>query len=414
MTLSVVHFSTADNEGGSGRSAYRIHDGLRRLGHKSHMLVGTKFTNDADVDTVHGGGLGRLTDRVAEEATRRLGLQYLYYPSSRRLLGHPWVVKADIVQLYNTHGGYFSHRLLPALAGRAPVVWRLSDMWSITGHCAYSGACENWRTGCSPCPDLASYPPLPVDVAGMLWRLKKRLYRNSRLTIVAPSSWAERIARESPLFEGCSVHRIPNGLDQMVFRPIEREAACAVLGIDPSRRTILFSAHVVDDNPRKGTGQLIEALNRLGARDDVQILLAGIGGENWRGKVPQHVVPLGFLRDDRLIAAANAAAHVVVAPSVAENLPNSILEAMSCGKPVVAFDAGGIRDAVQSDETGILVPASDVSALAEAVGRLIDDDNTLARMGAAALAVARRDYDGQVQARRFESLYLSLLGRSAP
>lgn len=411
MSLSVVHFSTADNIGGSGRSAYRIHTGLRDLGHRSRMLVGTKDTFDDDVETTHGGGFGRLADRMAEELTRRLGLQYHYYPSSSRILDHPWVKSADIIQLYNTHGGYFSQRILPQLARIAPIVWRLSDMWPMTGHCAYSGACEKWRDGCSPCPDLGSYPPISRDSAGFLWKQKQSLYRQSNPTIVAPSSWIENLARQSPLFAGFNVHRIPNGLDLSIFRPIDRHSACAVLGLDPSRPTLLFSAHVVDDNPRKGSGLLMEALNRMTSIQNAQVILAGIGGEKWRGKIPHHVVPLGFLADDRLIAAANAAADAVVVPSTSENLANSIIEAMACGKPVVAFDAGGIRDAVVPEQTGLLVPVSDTEALAAALERVLIDPEVRGRLGRNALAFAQQEYDSKRQANRFETLYETLTRR---
>ena len=170
--MNIVHFSTSDSEGGSARSARRIHETLRRLGHQSHMLVGTKASHDPDAATVHGGGARRILDRLADEATLRLGLQYLWYPSGTRILAQPWVRDAAIIQIYNTHGGYLSHRLLPDLARLAPVVWRLSDMWAMTGHCAYAGPCERWRQGCGRCPDLARYPALPVDTTALLWRVK--------------------------------------------------------------------------------------------------------------------------------------------------------------------------------------------------------------------------------------------------
>ena len=113
MTLSVVHFSTADGEGGSARSAHRIHSHLRRRGHRSRMLVRYRVLEDADVDTVSGGRWLGLADRVAEGVTRRVGLQYQFVPSSTRVLRHPWLREPDIIQLYNTHGGYL---LAPAAA----------------------------------------------------------------------------------------------------------------------------------------------------------------------------------------------------------------------------------------------------------------------------------------------------------
>jgi glycosyltransferase involved in cell wall biosynthesis len=409
MSLSVVHFSTADREGGSGRAAYRIHDGLRRRGHVSRMLVSYKVTDDADVDTVSGGGLWRLADRAATRLTDRLGWQYRAMPSGHRLRRHPWVAGAQVFQLYNTHGGYFGQPMLPWLSRRAPVVWRLSDMWAMTGHCAYAGACERWRSGCGDCPDLGGYPAIGRDTTARLWALKDRLYAKSDITVVAPSSWTERLARESPLLGRFPVHRIPNGLDLTVFRPLDRAAARAVLGLEGERLGILFAANVARDNARKGSDTLEAALHRLGPRDDLDLLVAGVGAADWVGRVPQRVVPLGYLRDDRLIAAAYAASAMVVVPSAVENLPNTLLEANACGRPSIAFDAGGMADGLRHQDTGLLVPPGDVDGLAAALARLADDPAARARMGAAALALARAEFSSDVQAQRFEALYQTLV-----
>ncbi|MGH2397705.1 MAG: hypothetical protein ACRDFW_12120, partial [bacterium] len=75
------------------------------------MLVGWKVTDDQDVGRVWPSGAARIIDRVTIEVMDRLGLQYLWLPSSRRLPRHPWVKEADVLQLYNTHGGYLSHTI---------------------------------------------------------------------------------------------------------------------------------------------------------------------------------------------------------------------------------------------------------------------------------------------------------------
>jgi glycosyltransferase involved in cell wall biosynthesis len=407
--LSVLHVSTAENEGGSGRAAWRIHRGLKALGHQSHMLVGTASGNDPDVDTVHGGGIGRLKDRLAEEVTRRLGWQYLYYPSRRRVLRHPWVTDADIIQLYNTHGGYFSHRWLPALSRQAPVVWRLSDMWPLTGHCAYAGDCGRWREGCGACPDLATYPPVPRDTTAKLWRIKQQSYRLTDLTIVTPSRWLEEIAQASPLFAGCAVHRIPNGLDLDVFRPVDKAAARTVLGLDPARPVVAFAAHVLDDNPRKGGHLLMEALARCDAGTmPPMLLLLGVDGGKLAAQSPWPVHALGYIRDDRLLAAAYAAADVVAAPSLAENLSNSLLEAMACGTPVLAFDAGGTADAVRHRENGWLAKAGDAASLADGLSVLLGDGDLRQKLGAEARRTIETEFEAGLQARRFASLYADL------
>ena len=408
---SVVHLSATDNEGGSGRSAYRIHNGLRDLGWRSRMLVGLQVTQDPDVQTVHGGG--RLTStagRWVDQTTRRVGLAYQWQLWGGRLARHKWLREADIIQMFNLHGGYFPIRLLPEMSRRAPLVWRLSDMWPMTGQCVYSGDCERWKIGCGECPITHEYVELGIDTTAFLWRQKDRLYADCDITVVAPSSWTERLARESPLLGRFPVHRIPNGLDVETFRPMSREAACEMLGYDPSVRRILFVAHGLDNNPRKGGDALMEALRKMGPRRGVELLLAGVGGESWeQAGLPIPVRCAGYISDDKRMAMVYAAADMIVVPSAVENLPNTLLEAMACGLPAVAVQAGGMADAVRDAETGYLVMQGDIAGLAVRLDMLLDDESARRRMGAAGRQLIEREFSRDIQAERFAALYEQIL-----
>lgn len=413
-SLDVLHFSTADVEGGSARSAWRIHNGLLARGHRSHLLVRSKTSGSDLVRSVANGRFARFADRCADVVGQISGWQYLYVPSSGRLPRDPWVRGADLIQLYNTHGGYFSHRLLPLIVGDRPLVWRLSDLWPLTGHCAYPGDCERWRNGCGDCPNLESYPPVVRDTTHFLWDLKRDIYSKiCRLVMVAPSSWTERLVRESPLFTGREVVRIPNGLDLTCFRPGDRGAARRRFGLPDDKVLLMFNAHVAADNPRKGTHLLIDALKALPNPEQVGLLVAGQGAEWWCGKVPQSVYPLGFLQSDEAIRDAYVAADMVVLPSTVENLPNSLLESMACGIPAVAFDVGGMRDAVVDGETGCLICAGDVPAFCSAMGSMVRNRSVRMDMGAASRVLAEREFDERVEAARFEALYLGLLAGGA-
>ena len=374
------------------------------------MLVKYKVLDDADIDTVSGGELLRRCDDVADRITWRLGLQYQVVPSALRVLRHPWLEKPDVIQLFNTHGGYFAPWILPALARRAPLVWRLSDMWPVTGHCAYAGPCERWLSGCGACPDLATYPPIGVDMTAMLWRQKQHLYSRAGLTVVAPSSWVEGVARKSPLFAGADIHRIPNGIDLEVMREFDQAEARQYFGVPRGSVAMLFAPHVAGDNKRKGGDQLEAALHRLGARDDLVLLVAGVGAESWIGRVPQKVIALGHLRESRLMAMANSACDFVVIPSAVENLPNGVIEAFACRRPVVAFDTGGMRDAVHDGENGILLPP-DVAALADGIERMASDADGRRAMGDRALSLVRREFSAEIEIERLEILYTSLKER---
>jgi glycosyltransferase involved in cell wall biosynthesis len=377
------------------------------------MLVGYKYSADPDVDTVSGTPWLQHADEIANRFSQAAGAQNLLVPSTLRVWRHSFLATPDVIQLYNLHLGYFSYLRLPALSRRAPIVWRLSDLWAVTGHCAYPGACQRWRIGCGKCPDMKTFPEIGIDTTAQAWRLKRRIYGGSRITVVAPSSWTESAARASPLFDGCAIHRIPNGIDLDVFRPGDRNAARHAFGIPSEAKAMLFSAHYAATNPRKGTDLLQRALEILGPRDDFVVLIAGKNAEAWRDLVPQTVIPLGYFQDDRKIAEVYAASDFAVAPSSVENLPNTIIEAMACRRPVIACDVGGIADAVRQDATGLLVPAGDAAALARAIAKFVDDDAARIRMGEGAVDLARTEFSAERELDRFEALYRSLVEPAA-
>ncbi|HEX6044443.1 MAG TPA: glycosyltransferase family 4 protein [Pyrinomonadaceae bacterium] len=403
--LNVLHISTTDNSGGSGRSAYRVHSGLKQLGVRSRMLVGLKVTDDSDVLPIANNGFNAAADSFFSRALGRLSLQYLFFPSSFGLLRHQWFRDADIVQLYNTHGNYFSHTVLPWLSRRRPVVWRLSDMWPMTGHCTYSFDCERWRTGCGSCPILSDRPELYRDTTATLWKIKKWSYSRSALTIVAPSKWIANLAAESPLLGRFAIHVIPNGLDTTVFKPVPRAEARDSLQIGPSERVILFSAQSLSDR-RKGGAQLEGAIHRLAeTQKNLTILMVGENAENIDMPASVRTQVTGSIDDDRALANVYSAADVFVLPTLAENLPNVALESMACGTPPVVFDTGGCRDAVRHMETGYLAKYADVDDLSRGISLLLNSDELRDRLSRRSREVATSEYGITLQAQRFLSLY---------
>jgi glycosyltransferase involved in cell wall biosynthesis len=403
--LSIVHFSTTDVIGGSARSAYRIHSGLRAAGHGSRMLVGIKAGDDPDVAAIGGGLIGRFADRLANKACDILGLQYQFVPSSLKVPGHPWVRDADVIQLYNTHGGYFSQSLVARLAGIAPVVWRLSDLWPMTGHCAYPGACERWRGGCGECPDLASYPAIGSDRTAYLFNRKDKIYRCSALNIVAPSSWTEKCARESPLLGRFPVTCIPNGLDAAAFRPIDRAEARQIIGIDPAKKVIMFAAHILDDNPRKGGDVLLDAVGRLENPERYLLILVGEGGRDWARRTSLEVRLMGFVGKPDELAEIYSAADVVAIPSAVENLPNVLIEALACGRAIVASDTGGMNDGIRHMETGYLARPGDATDLADGLRLVLNDETLKNAMEAASRRLFEERFTGEKEISHLLRLY---------
>jgi glycosyltransferase involved in cell wall biosynthesis len=407
--VRILHISAADNAGGSGRSAYRIHQGLRSRGHVSRMLVNYRVTNDPDVGYIWRALGWRAADWLARSLTERMSLQYVFYPSSFALAAHPWFRQADVVQLYNTHGGFFSYSALAILSRRKPIVWRLSDMWPLTGHCAYAFDCDRWKTGCGACPRLHDAPGLRTDRTALLWKWKRTIYSRSKITIVAPSTWIAGLAAESPLLSRFPIHQIPNGLDTAVFRAIDRAAARELFGLDPTAKVLLFLSLEIDAI-RKGGAVLEAAVAQLSMSGGApfHVMAVGNGAEGWATRLSVPVTAIPAIHDDRLLAAAYSAADVFVLPTLAENLPNSALESMACGTPVVAFATGGVVDAVRPGQTGWLARSGDSGDLAHRIAEALANDQGRTRMGHECRAVVEREYSLELQASRFEALYVAV------
>lgn len=401
--MNVLHISHLDDYGGSARSALKIHGGLSELGVRSRMLVGRKRSDDPTIRPLARGPLWARLDKAAHRQTERLGAQYLVNASSFALPTDPWFREADIVQLYNIHGGYFAHTALPLLTRLRPTVWRLSDMWAATGHCAYSFDSERWRTGCGSCPYLETYPAVRRDLTAFNWEVKRVVYASSRITLVTPSRWLAGIAAESPLLRRFPCRTIANGVELDIFRPRPAEEARAALGVETDGAIVLVGSL----ERRKGGALIGPTLGRLASRSGP--LTALVMGER-QVELPRlegvRLIDLGLLVDRERIALAYAAADVLLYPALADNVANTVLESLAAGTPVVGLDRGGIAEAVRSGETGLLAQREDPEELASALATVIDAG---AAMRAGAAEDAQRRFSVERQARDFLSLYEEIL-----
>ena len=416
--LHVRHVSTNDVRGGAAIAAYRLHQGLTRRGHDSRMYVGKKSSDDAAVvqcePTVRGAGAllrslrGKRIRRTAARlrAARRPGYDLVTNPATLHGPDVPGVIPdGDVVNLHWVAGFVDYESFFPAIGLRMPIVWTLHDMNPFTGGCHYAMACDRYHATCGRCPMLQSDDE--ADDSRRFWQQKSRSFAAAKrgMHIVAPSRWLADCARESALFGELPVSVIPYGLDVERFAPCDRAAARSAVGVPADARVVLFVADSVEDR-RKGFDVLTAALDGLADVANVHLLSVGGGAVEVAGVA--HTA-LGEVRDDARMAHAYAAADVFVIPTRADNLPNTVLEAMACGTPAVGFDVGGLPDMIRPGETGMLAPVGDVAALRDAVRHVLTDDARRAAFAGRCRAVAEAEYALDVQAAKYEALYGQLV-----
>ena len=417
--MRVIHLSTYDQYGGAALAAARLHAGLRALGHESTLFARQKRGQWPETRTYsYPMGLSeRLRRRVRRFQIARDHRPYRrtrpntvelftddrtqFGASAVAQIGTGWdAVHLHWVSDFVDYGAFFA-----SIPQQAPVVWTLHDMNAFTGGCHYDGGCGRFAEACGACPQLGSQRA--EDLSHAIWQRKAAALANvpsGRLHIVTPSNWLAEQVRRSSLLGRFLIQVIPNGVDTETFAPLDRSTARAALRLPLDARVALFLAAEPRET-RKGFTLLQQALTGLRDQPDLWLLSAG-GRLAELPPIPN--LHLGRIEHPRLLALAYCAADVFVIPSLQDNLPNTVLEALACGTPVLAFEAGGIPDMVRPGSTGVLVPAGQPDALRDALITLLDNADTRAALGQQARKVALAEYTLERQAHAYAALYESL------
>jgi glycosyltransferase involved in cell wall biosynthesis len=409
--------SVTDIKGGAARAAYRLHVGLRQIGHDSRMLVAEQASTDPNVTTFSQSRLAPLLRRLR---FRQLSIRHWPYLLSRPAGYGPFtgpvsprgrsLVKQlpdrDVLNLHRIADLLDYQVFFSSVPSRTPVVWTQHDMNALTGGCAFSRGCARFEQSCGACPQLGSGNP--HDLSHHNWRRKAAIYDSipvGRLHIVAPSRWMAGEVAHSSLTSNLPVSVIPYGLDVQAFAPQDRNHARSKLGIPPQARVVLFVAASLTAR-RKGFSFLAEALAHLPDIDNLFLLSIGGGKPALEAAIPHF--HLGSIADDRLLAEVYSAADVFAIPSLQDNLPNTVMEALACGTPAVGFAVGGIPEMVRDGITGFTAPSEDVAALRSAILRVLQDADGQDTVRARCREIAVAEYSLEVQARRYATLYEEL------
>jgi glycosyltransferase involved in cell wall biosynthesis len=282
-------------------------------------------------------------------------------------------------------------------------------MWAFTGGCHYSGACTRYEQTCGNCPQLRSNREF--DLSRWTWKRKSKVWADLPLTIVTPSKWLADCVNASSLLHGFRIETIPNGLDMTVYQPHDKQFSRQLHHLPTDKRLILFGALGNLKNERKGSQFLrpaLQKLSQMGLRDVELVIVGAEASENAESfGLKTHYV--GTLQDDASLSALYAAVDVFVAPSTQDNLPNTVVESLACGTPIVAFDIGGMPDIVDHHETGYLAQPYEADDLAAGIAWVLEDDERRQKLAVQARKVAEERFDIYRAARMYADLYQDIL-----
>ncbi len=409
---SILHISTSDISGGAARAAFRLHRGLQdSAGFDSLMLVQFK---DSDDNTVIGPesniGRGVANLRVPLDHMPKLffhnnintihHLQWL----PERLIKKIEVIDPDIVHLHWICRGFMNIKTLSRI--NRPIVWTFHDMWPFTGGCHYVSGCEGYKRKCGRCPQLDS--GIQNDLSRWTWKRKKKYWDDLDLNIVAPSNWMKDQVLKSSLFRKAQIQVFPNGLDVFRFRPVDKAYARNLLGLPADKKLILFGAMNATSDTRKGFHALLPALRKLCVSQMKNSIELVVFGSSKPENPPDFGLKshyFGRLNDEISISMLLAACDLFIAPSSEDNLPNTVMEAIACGTPCVAFNVGGISDMIKHKQNGYLARPSDADDLVDGILWISENDDRWKRLSVQARKKAENNFSIESVVRKYSALY---------
>ena len=361
--MKAAHIVTSF-DGGAARAAERIGKALYDRGVESELFA--LSGNNGSGNIIYAQ---TLVDKIRKKVDMKLngkvqnnlkGDWYMHLNEIAPVYsGFDRLKEYDLIHLHWINKGIWSKEFIGFLIRLGkPVVWTLHDMWPFTGGCHYPGDCEGYLSGCKECSHVNKR-----SVTEDLVNYKICSYKSLNIRFVGCSNWItdefnkSYIARES---EKKAIW-IANPIPLRYFEIKSREACRSVLGIESKKKMILFGAQSSDKDMRKGYDLLKKALEGL----DPDTYCFGIFGNSERTDLDDRfdVYNFGIVNDDLHLSAVYGASDVFVAPSRQENFANTVMEALSCGIPVAAFDIGGMRDMISDGKNGALVTKMDADSL---------------------------------------------------
>jgi len=413
VNMKVVQLSEADKVGGAAIAASRLNKGLVSLGVDSRMLVNIKVDQDESV-TGPESRLDKIIYRVSPLLER---LPPRLSKTEFDLISSAWVpdriprrlvpLDPDILNLHWVNKGFMRIETLQKL--KQPIVWTLHDMWPFCGGEHYAGESDRYRKGYRF--DNRPAGESGLDINRWIWLRKKKAWAaRENMVIATPSKWLAACAAESMLFQEHRIEVLPNGIDHERFHPMDRPLARQILGLPEDKKIILFGAGSATSDKRKGFHLLVEALNKLEANHSaINYELAVFGASSGDSAFSAKVHYLGNLHDEISMAIVYAAADIFVLPSLEDNLPNTVLEALSCGTPVASFNIGGMPDMIEHEKNGFMAPAFDTSILSEGIAWILDDVERWKRLCVSARETIEKSFTLRHSAARYLDLYQDIL-----
>jgi glycosyltransferase involved in cell wall biosynthesis len=297
-----------------------------------------------------------------------------------------------ILHIHNLHASGLTHDDLLEIPPAIPIIWTLHDTWPVLPW-AYQWSDAQGQT-----------ITIGDEVDGIhksLIRRKRFFETRKNLILVSPSQWLAGIAEQNTP-AGTRIEVIPYGVSTDSFTRISKFEARRKLELDPDLTWIGFAASSIDS--RKGGDVFLEALALCADHKDLGVIIWGDDSQ-WQYPPNIKVRRFGFISDEDRLSQLYSACSIFVCPSRIDNLPNTVLESMACGTPVIGSQVGGIPDMINSNDTGWLYEENSAKECAIAIQTALNEKQIWLQLAENCEERILKFYSLELQANQYHKIY---------
>ena len=281
-----------------------------------------------------------------------------------------------------------------------PIVWTLCDMWPIGGVNHYDEYSENafWRKENFGKNNSISL----LDK----WIIKRKIkyWKNRNLNFIAPSQWIYDCARGSAISQDFQIRKIPWPIDRKLFKPMDKIELRKKFNLPINKKIILFNSFSGIYSKRKGWDIFFEILKKYNNNFDVLIIGNG-SNENINSQIKNKLHWFGKIDNDLKLAELINCADAMVLPSRMDNLPQTGLEAQSCGLPIVTFNANGLKDLVDHKDNGFLAKPFEIDSFYEGIKWVLEFNENSKLLSENSLKKSKKLWDNSVVGSQYANFY---------
>lgn len=362
--MRIVIFDTFASTASIGKITHLLYSKLKEDGHDVLVLHGYK--DGVSIDDIC---LTNIVERKIHYVASKLTGLHGYYSNIATLKAIKILqdFEPDLVQLFNLHGWYLNiNRLLKYLSDKKIItVYSMLDEYAYLGRCCYSFECDEYQNGCHKCDiDKSIYP------ATFFWRRSAKIYNDkanaykefNNLCFVGPE-WVIGRAKKSLMMKDKEFYCVDEFVDtESIFFPRKKYKFLDESLVKDRRRIVLTVAPY--SNPRKGGHFFLELAQSMVGDDSFLFIYVGFDVKGI--DVPSNCKTVGFVSNQNELAEYYSIADVFVCTSMADTMPNTCLDALSCGTKVIGFDITGVPYTAEKPY-GVFVKPRDVNGLKEAI-----------------------------------------------